>query len=176
MTKQSPEAEERPRKKKKFMPFLCSLIGTLIILGIIATFLPLTIPHLMGYEIYEVISGSMEPEIPVGSIVYVKAAQPETIEENAVIAYWSADSVVTHRVVNNRFVEGEFVTKGDANEEEDPMPVPYNNLVGEVVYHIPYLGTAMTWVASTTGKVYAAILAACGIMFHMLAGSLRRQE
>ena len=148
----------------------------MILLAVIAAFVPLTAPHLLGYEAYEVISGSMEPEISVGSIVYVKAAEAASIKEGAVIAFWSGDSVVTHRVVENRFVEGEFVTRGDANEAEDPMPVEYERLIGEVVYHLPFLGAAMAWLSGTTGKVYAAILAACGIMFHMLAGSLRRQE
>lgn len=176
MTEHSPDTRKHSRRQRRVAPFLCGLAGTLILLGVIAAFLPLAVPRLLGYEIYEVISGSMEPAVPVGSIVYVKPAVPAAIEEGAVIAYWSADSIVTHRVVKNRYVEGEFVTKGDANQEEDPLPVDYDSLIGEVVLHIPFLGTVMAWMASTVGKVYAGILAACGIMFHMLAGRLRHQE
>ena len=49
------------RKGRKFFPALCSVFGTVILLGVIAAFFPLTVPRLMGYNIYEVVSGSMEP-------------------------------------------------------------------------------------------------------------------
>ncbi len=55
----------------KLIPALCNLLGTLILVLVIASCLPLTVPRLFGYEIYEVVSGSMEPEIPVGSVIYV---------------------------------------------------------------------------------------------------------
>ena len=51
------------KKGGKWFPPLCSVLGTLILVGVIAVFLPLTLPKLLGYEVYEVVSGSMEPEI-----------------------------------------------------------------------------------------------------------------
>nr|WP_289768760.1 signal peptidase I [uncultured Acetatifactor sp.] len=164
------------RKGRKVFPALCSMLGTLILLGVIAAFLPLTVPRLMGYGIYEVVSGSMEPEIPVGSVIYVKAAQPDTVEAGDIIAFYKDESVITHRVEENRYVEGEFITKGDANREEDMEPVPYNSVMGKVERHIPALGIVLTLLASNTGKLYAVLLAVCGVMFHMLAGILRNRE
>ena len=142
-------------------------------MAVIALCLPLTAPRLMGYEIYHVISGSMEPQIPVGSVIYVAAAAPEDVLENDVIAFWSNDSVVTHRVMSNRMVEGEFVTKGDANEAEDINTVPYENLIGQVKYHIPILGDLMVILTGTVGKIYLLGFAACGVMLNMLASRLR---
>ena len=159
-------------KGGKVFPALCSVLGTLILLGVIAAFIPLTVPRLMGYEIYEVVSGSMEPEIPVGSILYVEETPPEEIEAGDVIAFMRNDTVVSHRVEENRYVEGEFITKGDANSEEDTVPVPYDSLVGKSVYHLPVLGTLMTMLAGDVGKLYALAFAACGVMFHMLAAIL----
>ncbi|MCI8391702.1 MAG: signal peptidase I [Roseburia sp.] len=155
------------------IPALCNLFGILILLAVIALCLPLTAPRLMGYEIYHVISGSMEPQIPVGSVIYVAAAAPEDVLENDVIAFWSNDSVVTHRVMSNRMVEGEFVTKGDANEAEDINTVPYENLIGQVKYHIPILGDLMVILTGTVGKIYLLGFAACGVMLNMLASRLR---
>lgn len=163
-------------KGRKIFPALCSMLGTLILTGVVAAFLPLTVPRLMGYEIYQVVSGSMEPEIPVGSAIYVKAVQPEEVEAGEVIAFGRGGSVVTHRVEENRYVEGEFITKGDANKEEDMEPVAYGSLIGRVECHIPVLGMAMALLASGTGKLYAALLTACGAMFHMLAGMMRRNR
>ena len=122
------------------IPALCSIIGILILCSVIASCLPVTVPRLMGYEIYNVVSGSMEPEIPVGSVIYVKAAAPEEVREGDVIAFWSNGSVVAHRVVKNKMVEGSFVTKGDANAREDMNEADYEALIGRVAAHYPVLG------------------------------------
>lgn len=74
-------------KGGKVLPALCSVFGTLILVSVIAVCIPITVPKLMGYEIYNVVSGSMEPEIPIGSAIYVKAAAPEDVQEGDVIAF-----------------------------------------------------------------------------------------
>ena len=91
-------------------------------LAVILCYVPLTLPRLAGLQIFEVVSGSMEPAIPTGSIVYVEETEPSQAEEGDVIAFYSATgsgAVITHRVVQNRVVSGELITKGDANEKED---------------------------------------------------------
>lgn len=135
--------------------------------------LPLTIPRLLGYQIYNIVSGSMEPEIPVGSVAYVADVAPEDIQDGDIIAFMSNDSVVTHRVVRNRLVEGEFVTKGDANAAEDMHTVDYESLIGRVEYHFPMLGQLMVLYTGTVGKIYVICFAACGAMLNMLAGRMR---
>ena len=67
----------RNRQKKSPVAAVCSVLGTLLLIIIVAAYLPITIPKAFGYEIYTVISGSMEPAIPTGSLVYVKYIQPE---------------------------------------------------------------------------------------------------
>ena len=127
----------------------------------------------MGYGVYNIVSGSMEPEIPIGSAIYVQSAAPESIQEGDVIAFQSGESVVAHRVVRNQTVEGTFKTKGDANAEEDMNDVDYAALIGRVVAHYPLLGQMLALYTSTVGKAYAACFAACGAMLNMLAGRLR---
>ena len=73
-------------------------------------------------------------------------------------------------------MDGARTTQGDANREEDMEPVPYNSVIGKVERHIPALGIVLTLLASNTGKLYAVLLAVCGVMFHMLAGILRNRE
>ncbi len=167
--------EQRPEKKRggKFLPALCNVLGTLILAAVILTFLPITAPRLLGYEVYNVVSGSMEPEIPVGSVVYVKPVEPAEIQPEDVIAFQQDESVITHRVVRNRQVEGDFITKGDANEKEDLEPVPYMALIGRVALHLPVLGNLMAVYTSFLGKLYVLIFAACGAMLNMLASRLR---
>ncbi len=164
------------RKGGKVIPALCNFFGILILLAVIASCLPLTIPRYMGYEIYNVVSGSMEPEIPVGSVIYVDIIDPEEVQEKDVIAFRSNGSVITHRVVQNKLVEGEFVTKGDANAAEDMNTVPYMNLIGRVKYHFPVIGQLMVLYTSNIGKAYVICFAACGAMLNMLAGRLRARS
>lgn len=158
---------------KRIIAALCNLLGSLILLSVIVTCLPVTLPRIWGYEAYNVVSGSMEPEIPVGSILYVKPMEPEKVKESDVIAFRSGDSVVSHRVVRNKLVEGELVTKGDANAGEDLNTVPYKALIGRVEYHLPVLGRVMFLYTSSIGKMYVFFFAACGVMLNLLAGIIR---
>ena len=122
----------RNRQKKSPVAAVCSVLGTLLLIIIVATYLPITIPRAFGYEIYTVISGSMEPAIPTGSLVYVKYIQPEEIQTEDVIAFYGTDadgSIVTHRVVSNSAAMGNFITKGDANSDNDMNPIPYANYI-----------------------------------------------
>ena len=167
-------SSRRPIKKGGMLiPALCNVIGTLILIAVIVTSIPLAIPALLGYEIYSVTSGSMEPTLPVGSVIYVKPTAPETVQPEDIIAFYVDAVVVTHRVVENRFVEGEFVTKGDANEMEDFSNARYRDLVGVVKYHFPYLGNYLMVYSNRITKIYLLVLAFCGVMFNILAGRMR---
>lgn len=167
---------QNKQRKKWVMPAFCNLLGILILLIVILSCLPVTVPRFLGYESFTVVSGSMEPEIPIGSIIYVKSVDPLDVAEGEVIAFQSGDSVITHRVTNNQQVEGKFTTKGDANDQEDMQTVPYSALVGRVERHYPMLGALLGLYGSTVGKVYVLCFAACGVMLNMLAGRLRSRE
>ena len=144
-------------------------------MAVLALCLALTLPRFLGYGIYNVVSGSMEPEIPVGSVVYVEGVRAEDVTGGDVIAFQSGDSVIIHRVVENQVVEGKFTTKGDANAENDMNPVGYNELIGRVCLHYPVVGAFLEVCTSNVGKVYLICFAACGAMLNMLAGRLRNR-
>ena len=99
----------------------------------------LIIPKLMGYEEMAVLTGSMEPKYPVGTLIFVKEADPNTLEVGDVITYHlDSNTVVTHRIVEID-KEGQTVTtKGDANNANDGNPVPYSEIVGKEHFKIPY--------------------------------------
>lgn len=166
--------KSKNQKSGNAVPALLDIIGTLILVFVIAICVPLTVPRLFGYEIFNVISGSMEPEIPVGSAVYIKAIDPVNIEAGDIIAYTDGDSTVTHRVIENRKFAGKLVTKGDANPSNDFEPVEYDDVQGRVERYIPYIGSLMSVLSDTVGKLYMLCLACCGVMFNMLASRIRR--
>ena len=171
----SPQGLEANRRGGKLVPALCNIFGTLILVSVIALYLPITLAHARGYEVYDVVSSSMEPAIPVGSVIYVETLRAEDVAEGDVIAFHGGSSVIAHRVVKNRVGEGEFITKGDANQGEDMTPTPYGSLIGKVVFHIPYAGVLMTMLSGTTGKIYAVLFAVCGVLLRMVGGILEKQ-
>lgn len=152
----------------------CSVLGTLLLAVLVAACLPLTAPRLFGFHIYTVVSGSMEPAIPIGSLLYIQEAQPEEMEKEDVIAYYGgrdSTAIITHRVVENRVVMGEFITKGDANAKEDKAPVPYSDFIGKVRLSIPKAGGAAQMLASVQGKITAACLIGLAVLLQA-AGSV----
>lgn len=158
----------------KLVPALCNVFGILLLAVVVALCAPITIPQIAGYQVFNVISGSMEPEIPLGSVIYAKPVEPSTIQEGDVVAFYDGGGVIAHRVTTNRTSLGELVTKGDANEVEDFTPVPYEAVVGVVENSVPELGAFMSIYASTVGKVYLLLTAACGLMLNILASRMRR--
>ena len=167
----------KPRKRGgRLVPLLLNIVGTLILLSVILACLPMVLPKALGYEMYNIVSGSMEPEIPIGSVIYVEQVLPEDLQVDDVIAFQSGESVIAHRVVRNQVVEGEITTKGDANEGEDMNTVSYPDVIGRVVKHIPMLGAFMEIYSTNVGKVYLIIFAGCGAMMNLLAGRIRERR
>ena len=166
---------KRKNKRGRMASVICRLFGILILVAVIGMLVPVTVPRFMGYEIFNIISGSMEPEIPVGSIVYVKPADLYTISGDDIIAFNSHGSVVVHRVVTNHLVEENFITKGDANEKEDIEPVPYASVYGPVVKHYPVIGQLMMIMSNTLGKVLLLCLILSGVLLNIIAGRLQEE-
>lgn len=168
--------KRRSGKKNNKAGRICSVAGTALIISVIILCSLLVLPGIFGFHMYHVLSGSMEPAVPVGSLLYVSAEAQEDVEEDEIIAFYSAledGSVITHRVVKNNVVSGTFITKGDANEKEDPEPVAYENYIGNVILTLPYLGKLLTIMTSYYGKIAAAGVILLGVVLN-LAGS--RQE
>jgi len=115
------------------------------------------ISSIAGYQLYIVMSGSMSPTINTGSLVVVKPVGAEEIRPKDIITFRSdieSEHITTHRVIEiDKDVELYFITQGDANEVEDPLPVNSNQLVGKVVFSIPYVGYAIYFVRSKRGVI-----------------------
>jgi signal peptidase len=125
------------------------MIGACVLAGL------MVIPTLLGFQRYVIVSGSMEPTIPVGSVVYDEVVPVEDLEVGDIITFipppeFDIDDPVTHRVVQITKVaedaEGHagerlFRTKGDANEDIDPWRMVLDGPdQGRVAHHLPYLG------------------------------------
>lgn len=99
-------------------------------------------PSFLGIKTYVIVSGSMEPEYNIGDIVIVKKAKEEDINKGDIISYRDGQSVVTHRVIEEKEINGitKFKTKGDNNNTEDIHEVTPNLIEGKVVGKIAKVG------------------------------------
>ena len=96
-----------------------------------------------GFMMFRVVTGSMEPEIPVGALLLTKETEIETVEVNDIVCFRTQVSeiwgkIVTHRVVD--IIEPEagkilLVTKGDANLVTDGYYADETNFLGKVIWH-----------------------------------------
>ncbi len=121
------------------------------------------LPRVAGYHMYIVLSGSMAPAFDAGSMVFVKPVEPEEIKEGDVITFrGSGDSsfLTTHRVMEIIGIRQdlEFITKGDANDVNDPYPVPGDNLVGRVALVVPYVGYLMAFGQTKQGMLVLIVV------------------
>lgn len=130
----------------------CNFLTTILILILLVLAIILIAPRLLGYQSLAVLSGSMEPEIPVGSLVFAKETEPSALEVGDVITYkLSGTTLVTHRVIENDTVSGQLITQGDANDVADSNPVEYQNVVGKVTMHLPWLGYLSIYIKTPLG-------------------------
>ena len=129
------------------------ILTSLILVILIALAAILFLPKLLGMTPLAVLSGSMEPTYHVGSLIYVKDADPQDVQIGDPITFKiSDDTMVTHRVVAIDTEAQTFQTKGDANDNVDGGAVAYENLVGKPVFTIPYMGYLAVY-ANTTGMI-----------------------
>ena len=148
---------------------------TIVVLVVIFAVL-LVGARLFGIQVYSVISGSMEPEYPVGSLIYVKKVDPSEIKVDDVITYvLPSETPSTHRVVRIDEEKQLFYTKGDANKTEDGAPVHFKNLIGTPVFKIPYLGYVAYYIQHPPG-MYIAIAAGAVLLILVFLPDLFKKD
>ncbi|MBQ9973961.1 MAG: signal peptidase I [Oscillospiraceae bacterium] len=132
--------------------------STILVWFVVAMAVLLVALRVMGFQVYNVISGSMEPTYSVGDLLYVKQVDPDVVKVGDPITFVLNENLVvaTHRVIRVDAENRYFYTQGDANETPDAAPVHFNNLVGIPKFSIPKLGYVSDFVQNPPG-VYIAL-------------------
>ena len=147
---------------KKIARIMVSILTYVYVLTIV----PLAVSGFFGIHCFAVISASMSPEIPTASLVLSKETDFDKLEVNDVITYLiSEDQTVTRRIISIDKEKQKITTKGDANDQADSKPVSYENVVGKVIFHAPYIGHLF---AITNKKGIVIFIAGMGIMLFAL--------
>ena len=170
--------EEDKQSRKRAGRVLC-VAGISLMILVIAACLCLIMPRVAGYEGYVVVSGSMEPTIPVGSIIYSKKTDPELLQTGDIIVFINetrGTTPITHRVVTNDPSTGTITTKGDANEHEDINPVTYDRVIGKVSSHVPRIGFTVAMFTTVLGKIIAVLLLLEGWLLNEIGKRLKQRS
>lgn len=108
---------------KKIIKVLSKIVTVLVLIYTITV-----VPVIFSYHPLVVLSGSMEPTIKVGSLIYYKEKNDYNV--NDIISFNIKGQTVTHRIVDE--LDDNYITKGDANESNDLNPIKKDNIKGKV--------------------------------------------
>lgn len=173
----APPDETRSRGWLRRLPGrLVAVISTIAVAAIVALAIFLTVvPAVAGAHTLTVLSGSMVPRLPVGSVVVDRPVDPGSLKVGDIVTYQMADPangadvLITHRVVakDNGAHGLVFTTKGDANPSADQAPVRGSQIRGELWYDVPYIGTVRSFLLTPSGllMIGSAIVLLAAIWF-----------
>lgn len=148
------------RRTLRYAEYLVT--GLLVALGVA---LAASAVPVVGYRVYAVVSGSMAPAIPLGSMVIVAPASSYALGDVVTVATGDPRQPVTHRIVRVTD-DGRIVTKGDANADEDPVVRQPEDVVGRVRLHIPLLGHVLAAVRTVPGFIFLVVIPGTLLMYH----------
>ncbi len=125
-------------------------------------------------RMFVVESGSMAPAIQPGSVILTQ--KESNYSKGDIISFKvqpNADlknpkAIISHRIieVKTSTVSGTvFITKGDANNIQDMEPRPLGNVLGKVIFSIPYLGYPVNFAKTQTGFILLIVIPATLIVY-----------
>lgn len=165
------------RSAGKVANWLVTLLAAVLLLAFIGW---LMLPRLLNVQAVIVLTGSMEPALPVGSVAFVQKTGSQNLQVGDIVTFYRPDVpqkvLVTHRVAEVVDDDGgaSFKTQGDANTEPDDFLVPSPNVVGKVSKVVPRMGYVTELVRGRNG--FLALMAIPGALIIIgELGKIRRE-
>jgi len=170
----------------RFVVQVLAWMVIVVLLGVLAA--TVAVPRVTGATPYTVLTGSMAPTYPPGTLVVDQPVDPSQIHLGDAVTFQIASGkpdVVTHRVVGIRPDAAgnlEFLTKGDANQVNDPDWRPAGAVRGRVWYAAPQLGRVNTLITghqrqlAVYGVAAGLVLYAASMFLGALRSSIRRRR
>ena len=162
---------------RKAASWLVTSLAALLLVAFIGW---MTVPRILNVQALIVLTGSMEPALPVGSVAFVQKSGDAAVETGDIITFYRPEAaqrvLVTHRVIEVVETEdGEaYKTQGDANDEPDAWLVPGQLVVGEVGIVIPHMGHVTERIRGRNG--FLALMAIPGALIILGEIGKIRQE
>lgn len=142
--------EKSQKKPRRYKARIISGFTTLLLLMAVVLCLFVVVQSMShgyvrmgGYSLFRVVTGSMEPAIPVGTVLLAQETPIEKVEPDDIVCFRSTNPgsegmIVTHRVMKVYDTPNGvrcLMTKGDHNPSMDIDPVTQTNLIGLVIRH-----------------------------------------
>ena len=141
----------------------------LVFIVLVALLLIFSVFPIAGnYKIFIVKSGSMAPAIKIGSLVVIKPVNNYKIGDIITFGpYSKTKAPITHRIYDIKVVDGQpiYITKGDANNAPDAREVAKRDILGKVLFSVPYLGFAVDFAKKPLGFVLIIVVPAAIIIY-----------
>lgn len=177
------ENSVEPRRERGGLRKWGSRFGTAMVAVVAMIAVVLVGLRLAGFRTFTVMSGSMTPEYPVGSLIYVKPVDYHELKVGDVISYVANDdkTVVTHRIAEievdaNDSSVWRFRTKGDANTTADAKLVHYKNVLGTPIIVLPFIGYFAHNIQEPPGIYIALVVGTLLLAWTFLPGTLEERR
>jgi signal peptidase len=154
---------------KMFFKIIANILSAIFVIVVLLLLISSFRIPIFPLDTRAVLSGSMEPAITTGSVVFIYPR--ESYDEGDVITFRRKDSSlelpITHRIVGKEIVDGvvTYQTQGDANEYVDGGVVLPDEIYGKVIFHIPFLGRLLDFVKTPIGFSLLIIIPALLVIF-----------
>jgi signal peptidase len=145
------------------------LFVELVLAAVLLVGLLVPLPGSVSLKIVQ--SGSMEPAVPVGSMIAIMPTERYVVGDVITFGDDSGKRVpTTHRIVGTEREAGSirYVTKGDANEERDRETVAHTAVLGQVVAHVPRLGYVLDFARTREGFTFMIVVPAALVVLDEL--------
>ncbi len=141
------------------------LLVTIVLVGAIVAFSMLPIEG--NYKLFTVMSGSMEPNLHVGSVVAVKPISEYKVGDVITFQGSGTADKTTHRIyeIDESTSRKIYTTKGDANDSPDGTPVYEDQIVGKEYISLPFLGYVLNYIKTPVGLVLIIVIPAAIIVY-----------
>lgn len=142
------------------------------------------VPSIFGIKPFIVTSGSMEPKLPVGSLIYVKNINKDNLKKNDIITFYIDDSdiIATHKIYEVNREEKKIITYGINNKDEngnfmlDANPVGFSEIIGKEILCIPYLGYVNKFVTTSPGLYIIVSITILVIIISFIFDNKKKEE
>ncbi|GGF98136.1 hypothetical protein GCM10007304_10140 [Rhodococcoides trifolii] len=134
------------------MWWLARIVSMMLLFFFVAILLAaVVIPKVGGAMPYTILTSSMEPLYPPGTLVVVRETDADALVAGTVVTYQirsGEPDVITHRIISagiDKDGKRTYTTQGDNNPQPDENGVLPAQIRGTLWYHIPYLGYVNNW-------------------------------
>lgn len=153
----------RTARGRRSFGALVTLPLAVVVIAVVLPFTTFVVASwLLGWQLQPVLTSSMSPTYPVGSLLVVESIDAGDVRPGMAVTFDDPalpGRLVTHRVISQRPGEPLFFnTQGDANATPDPFPVPARAIRGRVMWDVPLLGYAVDLLRWPRGFIILVVI------------------